>query len=86
MDQPDTDNAQSRRPAAKKLDRMRERLRHSAQRNRNVVEGLACVLGLLIGIVLGIAFTREAPAGHIFAEGRAGAASLPLNRRRAARP
>jgi hypothetical protein len=71
------DDAEPKRRAGKKLYSMRERLRRSAQRNRNVIEGMACVLGLLIGIVLGVILSREAPTGHIVEEGRAGAASLP---------
>jgi len=77
MDQPNADNAHPRRGAAKKLGRMRERLRRSAQRYRNAIEAAACVLGLLIGIGVGIALSREGPVGHTFAEGRAGAASFP---------
>jgi hypothetical protein len=75
MDQPNANRAQPKR--ARKLHSIRERLRRSAQRNRNAIEGMACVLGLLIGILLGVILSREAPAGHIAEEARAGAASLP---------
>lgn len=77
MDQPNTNRAQPKRRRARKLHSIRERLCRSAQRNRSVIEGMACVLGLLIGIVLGVILSHEAPAGHIAEEGRAGAASLP---------
>jgi hypothetical protein len=59
-----------------KLDRIRKRLRRSARRNREAIEGVACMLGLLIGIVLGAIASQEGPARHVFEEGRAGAASL----------
>jgi len=78
MDQPKADNAEPERRAAKTLDRIRKRLRRSARRNREAIEGAACMLGLLIGIVLGAIVSQEAPAGHVFEEGLAGAASLPF--------
>jgi hypothetical protein len=77
MHQPNADHAEPKRRVEKKLYLMREELRRSAQRNRNAIEGMACVLGLLIGIVLGVILSREAPAGYIVEEGRAGTASLP---------
>lgn len=77
MDPSNADNAQPKRRAAEKLDRMKDRLRRSAQRNRNAIEGVACMLGLLIGIIIGVMVSQEAPAEHLFDQSRVGATSLP---------
>lgn len=77
MDPSNADNAQPNRGAAKKFDRLRKRLRRSAQRNRNAIEGAPCVLGLLIGVAFGVVVSREAPAGHLIEQGHAGTGSLP---------
>lgn len=77
MDLPNADNAQPNRGAAKKFERLRKKLRRAAQRNRNAIEGAACVLGLLIGVAFGVLVSREAPAGHLIEQGRAGTISLP---------
>jgi hypothetical protein len=76
MPQPNADDAHSKPRLAGKLARIRKNLRRSAQRNRGAVEGLACVLGLLIGIVFGAIVAREAPAGLSVGDGRA-ATTLP---------
>ena len=70
MHQPNGPDAPRERPQARKLDRIRDKLRHSVRRNRSAVEGLACVLGLLIGIVLGTLVSREAPTGRSLDDGR----------------
>ncbi|HEV2551678.1 MAG TPA: hypothetical protein VGU20_30495 [Stellaceae bacterium] len=51
--------------------------RRSAQRNRDAIEGVACMLGLLIGVVFGAIVSQEAPAAHLTEQGRAGVTSLP---------